>query len=98
MVFKALPCACGQILGGRDALRGEIRQSGIVVLAVVHQDLAHATKSQVLVRAFGCIGHDDEGDMFRCQGLGSLPIEVMSANPNMRSSAIVATTHSQVRT
>ena len=73
MVFETLPSARWQVLRSCDALRREIGQSCIVILAIVHHDLRHTAESQVLVCALRGIRHDDESDVLGCQGLGGLP-------------------------
>lgn len=63
VVFKAFPGACRKRLGSRSTLRGEVGKSGIVRLAVVHQNLVLATDTKVLIRTLGGVGHSNEGDV-----------------------------------
>lgn len=63
MVFKALPGVCSKGLGGRSTLWGEVGESSIVRLAVIHQNFVLATNAEVLALTLGRIGHGNERDM-----------------------------------
>lgn len=51
VILEALPAAGGEGGGGGDTLRREVREGGVVGLAVVHEDLALAADAEVLVAA-----------------------------------------------
>lgn len=81
MVLEALPLVGGDVLGGGDTVGGEIGESGVVGLVVVHEDLALAADAEVLALALSGVGHGDEGDVRVIESLGRLPIiEVISNN------------------
>lgn len=63
VVLEAGPGARRQGLGGRDALRGEVGQGGVVGLAVVHEDGRLPADAEVLVGALGRVRVGDEGDV-----------------------------------
>lgn len=63
MVLEAAPGVGGDGDGGRDALRREVWESGVVGLAVVHHDLGLSADTQVLVGALSRVGVRDECDV-----------------------------------
>lgn len=73
MVFEALPSAGRKGDRGCDALRGHFGESGVVGLAVVHEDLVLATDSEMLACSLGRVWHGDEGDVVGGQGGGGFP-------------------------
>lgn len=68
VVLEALPGVCREGLGGRHALRGEIREGGVVGFAIVHEDLVLPADSEVLLLPLGRVGHGDEGHVGVCEG------------------------------
>ena len=68
VVFEALEATCGKSFGGGNSLRREIRERGVVRLAVVHEDVALAANAEVLVRAQCWVGHDDKRDVVLVEG------------------------------
>jgi hypothetical protein len=70
VVLEALPTAGGKGGRGSNALRGEVGKRRVVSLAVVHQDLALASNTQVFLSTLGRVGHGDEGDVSVGEGLG----------------------------
>lgn len=73
MVFEALPRAGWEGSGGSDTLRGQIRERGIVGLAVVHEDGALPADPEVLVGALRAIRLGDERYVIRRKCLGGFP-------------------------
>lgn len=63
VILEALPGIGGEGSGGRNALRGEVRKSGIIRFVVVHQNFALATNAEVLAGGLGSVGHGDERNM-----------------------------------
>jgi hypothetical protein len=68
VVLEAHPRVGRQRLGGGDALRRQVRQRGVVRLAVVHEDAALAADAQVLLGALRGVGHSHEGHVGGVKG------------------------------
>ena len=73
MVLKASPGVGGEFCGSSNAIGGEIRECGVVGLAVVHQDLGLSTDAEMFLGALRGVGHGDERDVGVSQGLGGFP-------------------------
>jgi hypothetical protein len=82
VVLEALPGAGGERHGGGHAVGGEVRERGIVGLAVVHQDRVLPADAEVLVGALGGVRHDDEGDVVGGEGGGGFPGEMLETALN----------------
>lgn len=74
VVLETLPRAGGKRFGGRDALRGEVGECGIVGFAVVHDDLGLTTNAEMLAGGLCGVGHCDEGYVGVGQGLGRFAV------------------------
>jgi hypothetical protein len=74
MILETVPRPSRKSCGGGNALRREVRKGSIIGLSIVHQNLALATNSQMLVAPLGRVGHSDKGDVRVGEGLGSFAI------------------------
>jgi len=79
VVFEASPCVCWKRFARGSSIWWQVWESGVVRLAIEHENRVLATNSEMLVGSLSRIIHGDERNVIISQCLWNFPVERISS-------------------